>query len=171
MALTKCKECKKEVSDKAEKCPNCGAPIKKRGGLLKVIGIILVILVAIPAVTSIFVDPPHSDLVPAKKKLPTTKTEPTTAASQAAQAKRKAVITELMNDGVFYKTEYSSNDVAHLHVDTAFYKLNFDEKKTATAIVFNYFQAAHPNLSALRIKDSKTGEDIGTFSKYGLDLD
>jgi len=28
MALVKCKECEKEVSDKAEKCPNCGAPIE-----------------------------------------------------------------------------------------------------------------------------------------------
>lgn len=28
MALTKCKECGKEVSKKAESCPGCGAPIK-----------------------------------------------------------------------------------------------------------------------------------------------
>ena len=31
MALTQCKECSKEISDKTEKCPNCGAKtIKKR---------------------------------------------------------------------------------------------------------------------------------------------
>lgn len=30
MALTKCKECGKEVSKKAEKCPHCGAPAKKK---------------------------------------------------------------------------------------------------------------------------------------------
>lgn len=28
MALIKCSECGKEVSDKAASCPNCGAPIK-----------------------------------------------------------------------------------------------------------------------------------------------
>jgi hypothetical protein len=170
MALTKCKECKKEVSTKADKCPHCGAPVKKQGGLLRATGVILVMLVAIPVVISLFVDRPHSDLVPAKKS-PATKTEPATAASQAAQAKRKEAITELMDDGVFYKTEYSSNNVAHLYVDTAFYKLNIDDKKTATNIVFAYFQAAHPNLSALRIMDGKTGKDIGKFSEYGLDLD
>lgn len=27
MALIKCKECEKEVSDKAKSCPNCGCPI------------------------------------------------------------------------------------------------------------------------------------------------
>lgn len=29
MALIKCSECGKEVSDKASSCPNCGAPIKE----------------------------------------------------------------------------------------------------------------------------------------------
>ena len=29
MALIKCSECGKEVSDKASNCPNCGAPIKE----------------------------------------------------------------------------------------------------------------------------------------------
>lgn len=29
MALIKCSECGKEVSDKANSCPNCGAPIKE----------------------------------------------------------------------------------------------------------------------------------------------
>lgn len=28
MALTNCPECGKEVSDKAQSCPNCGAPIR-----------------------------------------------------------------------------------------------------------------------------------------------
>lgn len=29
MALIKCKECGKEISDKADSCPNCGIPLKK----------------------------------------------------------------------------------------------------------------------------------------------
>ena len=28
MALVKCKECGKEISDKAKTCPNCGCPIE-----------------------------------------------------------------------------------------------------------------------------------------------
>jgi len=27
MAMIKCKECNEEISDKAEKCPKCGAPV------------------------------------------------------------------------------------------------------------------------------------------------
>lgn len=31
MALRTCKECGKEVSSRADKCPNCGAPVKRKG--------------------------------------------------------------------------------------------------------------------------------------------
>lgn len=34
MALIKCSECGKEVSDKAESCPNCGNPINKESKLM-----------------------------------------------------------------------------------------------------------------------------------------
>ena len=32
MAIIKCKECKKEASEKAKNCPSCGAPIKNKIG-------------------------------------------------------------------------------------------------------------------------------------------
>lgn len=35
MAIQKCSECGGQVSDKAEKCPACGAPAKKKAGILK----------------------------------------------------------------------------------------------------------------------------------------
>jgi hypothetical protein len=34
MSMIKCDECKKEISDKAEKCPHCGAPVKKKTSTL-----------------------------------------------------------------------------------------------------------------------------------------
>jgi len=33
MALINCPECKKEISDMAESCPNCGFPIAKKAAL------------------------------------------------------------------------------------------------------------------------------------------
>jgi len=30
MALTKCEECGGQLSDRAEQCPHCGAPLRKR---------------------------------------------------------------------------------------------------------------------------------------------
>ena len=34
MALIKCEECGKEISDKAKSCPNCGCPISDIGKLI-----------------------------------------------------------------------------------------------------------------------------------------
>ena len=46
MALTSCRECGHQVSEKAEGCPSCGAPLKEftaKGCLLFLIFLILVI--------------------------------------------------------------------------------------------------------------------------------
>lgn len=63
MALTKCKECSREVSSKAESCPQCGAPIKAKprgtdgigcGGLV-IVGIVVLIIygsISSPTTTS-----------------------------------------------------------------------------------------------------------------------
>ena len=36
MALIKCPECGKDVSDKAKSCPNCGCPIESSSGKVKI---------------------------------------------------------------------------------------------------------------------------------------
>ena len=47
MGLQKCKECGNQVSDKAEKCPVCGAPVKKPVSAGKVIlGVIAILVLA-----------------------------------------------------------------------------------------------------------------------------
>ena len=43
MALIKCPECGKKISDKARKCPDCGCPIKKR--TVKIFTIPVIVLV------------------------------------------------------------------------------------------------------------------------------
>ena len=47
MALTKCKECGEEISKKAEKCPKCGAPAKKKTSLFTWLVTIFVVLLAV----------------------------------------------------------------------------------------------------------------------------
>lgn len=53
MALTKCKECGKEVSTKAESCPQCGAVIKKKTGCLGYVGGGFLVLFAIGVISSL----------------------------------------------------------------------------------------------------------------------
>lgn len=47
MALMKCKECGEEISKKAEKCPKCGAPQKKKTSLFTWLVTIIVVLWAV----------------------------------------------------------------------------------------------------------------------------
>ncbi len=55
MALKKCRECGNRVSTKADKCPNCGAPLKKstKIGCLGSIVVIIFVLIIIKGVAKI----------------------------------------------------------------------------------------------------------------------
>lgn len=53
MALIKCPECGKEISDAAKSCPNCGHPVKIGNGNKKSIITILSILVVVVAIIGI----------------------------------------------------------------------------------------------------------------------
>ncbi len=53
MALTKCKECGKQISTTAKTCPNCGAKNKKGMGCLTAIAIVALFFVAIGVVVGI----------------------------------------------------------------------------------------------------------------------
>lgn len=47
MALIKCDECGKEISGKAESCPNCGTPHKKRSNVFGVLLVVFAVIFAI----------------------------------------------------------------------------------------------------------------------------
>ena len=53
MALTKCKECGKQVSTKAESCPTCGAKLKNKGNRMGC-GCFLVLIFVIGIIGTIF---------------------------------------------------------------------------------------------------------------------
>ena len=46
MALVKCNECGKEISSKAEKCPNCGAPVVSSVDAARKVGTSLVRIIS-----------------------------------------------------------------------------------------------------------------------------
>ena len=45
MALIKCKECKTDISDEAETCPNCGVKLNETGCLMEILAILVISLV------------------------------------------------------------------------------------------------------------------------------
>lgn len=79
MALKKCKECGQEVSTKADKCPNCGAPVKRKGiGCGGALIIVILFLVAVPVIISQFTTYREKKKLPKSKSTdyPTTLTNP-----------------------------------------------------------------------------------------------
>ncbi|OHB52348.1 MAG: hypothetical protein A2Y12_19480 [Planctomycetes bacterium GWF2_42_9] len=53
MAMTKCKECGNDVSNKARTCPNCGVKLK-RSSMLKLFGYIILALIILPIIAATF---------------------------------------------------------------------------------------------------------------------
>jgi hypothetical protein len=164
MALKNCKECGREVSAKADKCPNCGAPIKAKGpGCLSAIFIIGAFLFIVTSLTD------NSD----------TKSKPSPAReafnrldkSPEMQARRKDLLQKLINEGIFYKVE-KTGDYPHVYVNTQFYLLSIDDKKSFVNAAFAYFLASDPKVDFLMLYDAKNGKIIGNFSAtLGLKLD
>jgi len=56
MAITKCKECGKDISDKAEHCPHCGAPVSKKPstGCGTIAAFFILLSIIIGSATSIY---------------------------------------------------------------------------------------------------------------------
>lgn len=52
MSLIKCKECGKDVSNKAKTCPNCGAEVKAGFSIIKAVGAIFFGLIIIGFISS-----------------------------------------------------------------------------------------------------------------------
>ena len=45
MAIVNCKECGKAISSNAKKCPNCGAPVKKKSGCFIIVLIAIMFII------------------------------------------------------------------------------------------------------------------------------
>lgn len=56
MALVNCRECGNSVSDSAKTCPRCGAKVKKKSGLLKLLATGVVSLVALMTIGGLLSD-------------------------------------------------------------------------------------------------------------------
>ncbi len=91
--------------------------------------------------------------------------------SPETQAKRKALIENLINEGIFYKVEVPS-ELPHIYVANQFYALNIDDKTTSVNLVLTYYYANNPKSDFAILHDHRTGKQIGTYSfNLGLRLD
>lgn len=91
--------------------------------------------------------------------------------SEAAQKKRYELIQNLMNERVFAKIETPAK-APHVWVAPRFYALDFDDKQAFVGVVYAYAYDGSDPYDLVVLKDSRSGKDIGTFTKaFGLKLD
>jgi hypothetical protein len=91
--------------------------------------------------------------------------------SPELQRKRQDFIDKIIKQGVFSKVEMPGS-VPHVWVRPKFSTLDFESKKTAISIVYAFFFDSTAAGNVVRIRDSITGKDVGTFSgSLGLRLD
>ena len=160
MALVLCAECKHEISDKAGRCPHCGAPIeslppqpvrplittKPATGKQTIVVIAVVVFFAvIVAMLDLYRE--NSSSVASPQRSP-----PAEAVSKA-----NATLEECKRIGVLLKDQNGFADI-----DRTWYNMTLDEKRQFALI----YHIAHPGRFLL-IRDGYSGKILATIDDRG----
>ena len=164
MALMKCKECGRDVSDKAKACPNCGWKVRKPVGPVGYIIVgVLGIAVFIPIILSSIEHPQQTQVQP---------TQSTPAPVKACDVKAADKALNKLS-GVWYRI-----DGQFVQVKEGWYGLPLEQKKVVDALVHCYLYGhavrlvSLPELPSEMIlyKDYRTGKDVARSSTYGFEV-
>ena len=79
------------------------------------------------------------------------------------QAKRKALLQRLSNEGVFIKAELPGG-LPWVWVGPAFYTLDFETQREVVSIVYSYYLDGSDPIAAVRIFDGRTNKEIGDYN-------
>lgn len=159
--LKKCKACGAAVSAKAPTCPQCGEPQKR-----KPIGCgagVVIVVVAFIVATMLMDD--KSPTKPAEESR-----LPKISADCSKQAERETLIKNMINDGYFEKTERPGSSLRVWAMPAFIDGATFSQKESIMSL-FSAYDVCAGGDGRVRIFDAMTGESIGSFSEYGLDMD
>lgn len=180
MALTKCRECGREVSTSAATCPNCGARVKAstfKGcgqgcgiGVAALFGLLLLVLI-----TSVLRAPSSPSSTPdavMDRKLTAIATSASgeTPDSVEVQGVRTSVveveksITELKNAGFITSMNTNTNEVQINGMMWAAVSLN--TKKGITLRCAQYFKS-HGQSSLAELVDNRSGRKLASHGTWG----
>lgn len=91
MAITKCKECGKDVSTQAATCPHCGAPQPKRtSGCAKIVALFAIVFVGLPFVVTMCIQGTETPTTPTKLTHAPPPPQPKSPAQIASEAEAAA---------------------------------------------------------------------------------
>jgi hypothetical protein len=157
MALIKCRECGREVSDKAKTCPGCGRKVKRPVGTL---GILLAVLLGV----AVFV-PIISNSINA----------PATSTAKQVQLPPKACDRKLADktleqlNGVWYQIKGQTTLIKE-----GWYQLPLDQKRILDVLIHCHVYGHQHHIDEtlagpielLLYKDYRTGKEVGSSSAW-----
>jgi len=94
---------------------------------------------------------------------------PAFAGDDGKQKQRKAYIQKAISLGIIKKIDQPAT-LPHMWVTPIWQEMDFDDKANIAGVVFGYYYIdSDGRIDLVRIRDSKTGKDIGTYAKdHGL---
>ncbi len=188
MALTKCRECGGQISDKAASCPHCGAPVNTpKPQPVKVveqppksshspwfIGIIVVSIILFGMMSGFLPEEESASSNSSGYKSSAPKQaqkakRPLSDEEKEKQKQRLDFIDELKEKQIIHKIEKLSK-YPHVFVDPAFYQLTIDQKSSLMNVILTYYWTEDNSAIYVLLYDSQTGKQIGTQSMSGLKM-
>jgi len=88
----------------------------------------------------------------------------TSVALAGVQEDRLAYINKLTKQGYFQKVEVPG-ELPHVWVTPRFYGLSFDDKQAFISVVYAYYIGRNKKSNIVVLRDSRTNEKVGIFSK------
>lgn len=155
--MIKCKECKKEVSNLADKCPHCGVTLKQSGCTTNLVLLALLIALSVYLSTSSQTKTPISN-------------QPIAQADTKELASMKQLIQGFIDKGALLKVEKIS-ELPHAYITPLFKTLSIDDKRIILGVILKYYRSKDPLSDLVSIYDSQTGKNIGRFDGYNYTAD
>lgn len=163
MDTIRCRKCGIDNASNTTNCRHCGASIQRFAlptipkALLRYLFVALVILGPIWVITSYKPAEPTASGI----------AKPLNSVEQFQQQERKALIDELIKQGIFQKVQKAGNH-ATAWTTPLFDLLTFDDKQKAIGIVYAYHITANPQSDIVLLRSNITGKDIGQYAAaYG----
>jgi len=176
MSLTKCKECGNQVSTKADKCPNCGAPIKKKTevGCFASIVIIIIVLIFIGKISNFFDERSKEEKRQGKAKIEDVfekdrKEKKRIAAAQKEKQQEKFLETiedHYQKVAILYKAKNYEGAAKELDPFISHGKLDYKDVEH----IYNKVQINEIEKKVRKLPASKISENLKLYKKLsGLD--
>ena len=90
--------------------------------------------------------------------------------SAGTQRERLKLIDDLIREGVFKSHRRGKSGVVRVVVTPKFKALDFDQKNAFVGVIYAYYFDSTAESNLVIVEDSKTGNDIGSFSSVSAGL-